>query len=135
MTAPPTLDGRRARWRVAVALPLVIALGLYSRRGSGLPSWFATHAGDALWASCAYLGLAFCLVRARIPRLALCAFAIACLVEVSQLWRPGWLEQLRATTLGALLLGRGFVWADLPRYAVGVVLAAVLDRAVLGGRW
>ena len=44
-----------------------------------------------------------------------------------------WLDALRATTLGALVLGQGFLWSDIVCYAVGVMLAAILD-AVLAAR-
>lgn len=45
-----------------------------------------------------------------------CCFAL----ELSQLWHPEWLDAVRATPFGALVLGRGFIWSDLVAYAVGV---------------
>lgn len=58
------------------------------------------------------------------------AFAIATAIECSQLYRAPWIDAWRATTLGALVLGQGFLWSDLLCYAVGVALAAVVDRAI-----
>lgn len=66
---------------------------------------------------------------ARTRTLALTALAIAGAVEVSQLYQATWIEGLRATPLGALALGTGFLWADLPRYAAGIVLATMIDLA------
>lgn len=51
------------------------------------------------------------------------ALAVSWAVEFSQLWHAPWLEQLRATRLGPLVLGSGFDSRDLVSYAAGVVLA------------
>jgi Protein of unknown function (DUF2809) len=63
--------------------------------------------------------------------LALGAVAIAFVVELSQLYRAPWIDAVRATTAGALVLGQGFLWSDLASYLVGVVLAASLDAVIL----
>jgi hypothetical protein len=49
-------------------------------------------------------------------------------VEVSQLLDLQPLNAMRSTTLGRLLLGEGFLWADLPRYAAGAAIATTLDQ-------
>ncbi|MGF1569480.1 MAG: DUF2809 domain-containing protein [Nodosilinea sp.] len=41
------------------------------------------------------------------------------LLEVAQLWKPGWLQAIRATLPGRLVLGNTFSWADFPYYGVG----------------
>lgn len=112
-----------------------MALGLWTRsRHAWVPGWAARHAGDALWASCAYCTFAFLVPTAGRSRLALAAFGLASVVEVSQLWQAPWLDRFRSTTAGALLLGRGFDWWDFPRYAAGVVFALLLDSVLLGAR-
>ena len=63
--------------------------------------------------------------------LALLALVLTWGVEVSQLWQAEWLLRLRATTLGALVLGHGFLWIDLLRYTVGILLGVGLDRLLL----
>ena len=105
-----------------------MALGLLSRRHpAALPPVVATYAGDVLWAAMVFGLLALVRPRARTRELAAAALAIATLVEVSQLWRAPWLDALRATRVGALALGHGFLWSDLACYAVGVAVAALLD--------
>ncbi len=59
--------------------------------------------------------------------LAAIAFAIAVAVEASQRYHAPWLDALRASPLGALALGQGFLWSDIACYLVGAVLAAVID--------
>ena len=55
--------------------------------------------------------------------------------EFSQLYRAPWIDAVRATRLGALVLGQGFLWSDLWCYAAGVTLAAGIDWILArGGR-
>ncbi len=57
------------------------------------------------------------------------AFSVA--IELSQLYHAPWIDSIRQTTLGGLILGFGFLWSDLACYAVGVVLGVLVD--VIGG--
>jgi hypothetical protein len=110
-------------------LVATIGLGLASRRwGSVLPDFVATYAGDTLWAMAAYWTLALVAPRVGGWRRGLLALGISLAVEVSQLFHPPWLDALRRTRLGGLLLGFGFLWSDLACYAAGVALALAIDR-------
>ena len=62
-----------------------------------------------------------------VRRLALVALGIAWAVEFSQLWHPPWLDAIRATTPGHLVLGSAFGGIDLLAYAVGIVIVAGID--------
>lgn len=122
----------RSRPRIALAAILVIALGLLSRSGlPALPQWFKGHAGDALWTTTAYLALAFARPAASDVLLLGSAFGISVAIELTQLAHPPWLEELRRTLPGRVLLGSDWCWADLPRYAAGALLAWGLDRTGL----
>jgi len=119
----------RARPRAALALLLAIAAGLLSRRWP-LPGPLAEYTGDALWATAARL-LGACLwPRARGATLTAFAFALAAAVECSQLLHTNWLDELRATTPGHLLLGQGLHWPDFVAYAAGALLGWPVDRAL-----
>lgn len=112
---------------LALALAAV-ALGLASRRfRPALPPFLGAYAGDALWAAMVFLLAAAAWPRARVSRLALGAGLFSFAVEASQLYRAPWIEALRATRPGGLVLGHDFVWCDLPCYAAGVLLAAAID--------
>lgn len=108
-------------------IALVIAAGLASRSSlaSFLPDFVATYAGDTLWALMVFLGLGFLFPAARTPVLAGAALGIAFAVEFSQLCEADWLNRIRATRAGALVLGRGWVATDLLCYAVGVGIGVV----------
>jgi hypothetical protein len=110
---------------------LTVALGLASRRFAAvLPDFVSAYAGDALWAATVFWLGAMLMTRARTSCLAAGAFATALLVELSQLYHVPWLDAVRATRPGALVLGQGFLWSDLACYAAGVSAAALLDRSL-----
>lgn len=118
----------RDRRPYVVLLVATIALGLGSRRyGSALPPFVAAYAGDTLWAAAVYWGLALLWPRQRTAVVAATALTVAVLVEVSQLYHAPWLDAVRGTWPGALVLGEGFLWSDLACYAVGVAAAVTID--------
>jgi len=48
------------------------------------------------------------------------------MVEISQLYQVEWLNNIRSTTLGRLVLGQGFLWSDIISYTVGITIATFL---------
>ena len=58
------------------------------------------------------------------------SLALAFLVEVSQLYHAPWIDSLRQTTLGGLVLGFGFLWTDLVCYSVGIVTGSLTERGI-----
>ena len=53
------------------------------------------------------------------------AFSVA--IELSQLYHAHWIDSIRHTTLGGLILGFGFLWSDLACYAVGVGIGVIVE--------
>ncbi len=116
-------------WVVMIAL--VVALGLGSRRYAGhLPGFVAAYAGDTLWALVTFLGIGLLLPRASTWRVALLAMSFSAAIEVSQLYHAPWIDSIRHTTLGGLVLGYGFVWSDLACYALGVGLGMLFEIGI-----
>ena len=106
----------------------MVALGLGSRSfGSHLPTFVAEYAGDTLWAAMVYFGIGFLFPSVRLLRKALAALLFSYCIEISQLYQAGWINAIRGTTLGALVLGHGFLWSDMVCYTVGVGLAVLID--------
>ena len=79
-----------------------------------------------------FLGWGFFKPRASTFHLASLAFATSCLVEFSQLYQASWLNSIRSTTLGHLVLGSTFSWFDMVAYAVGVLVGVFVDTMVVG---
>lgn len=105
----------------------VVALGLASRAYAIFPASWGKYPGDALWAAMMLLLLAAAWPRARMKTPAIGALAIAFAVEFSQLYHAPWIDAIRATIPGRLVLGNTFNWPDLPAYAVGVALGALAE--------
>ncbi len=59
------------------------------------------------------------------------AYALCVVVEVSQLYHAPWIDAVRATRLGHLVLGSGFDARDLLAYAVGVAFALLAEQLVV----
>jgi len=51
-------------------------------------------------------------------------------VEFSQLIHTPFLQTLRAHFVGALILGTGFDWLDLPHYAIGILVAIGIEYLI-----
>lgn len=125
------LQSRRNLLLWIALIALVVVLGLGSRRfASRLPGFVAAYAGDTLWALAAFLGVGLLLPRTPTWRVALLSLGFSAGIEVSQLYHAPWIDSIRGTTVGGLVLGFGFVWSDLACYAVGVGLGVVIERAL-----
>jgi hypothetical protein len=118
---------RNRYWIVGLGIA-VIALGLASRRHPGLfPAALDNYPGDALWALTAYLAIAFAVPDMPVWRLAGIAFAISYVAEFSQLLQLPWINGIRSTRAGHVLLGQGFDWYDLVAQTVGIGLGTSID--------
>jgi hypothetical protein len=116
----------------AAAVLVVIALGLWSRSdAAGLPWAVAKYAGDALWGLVVFLGVGLVLPGLSNRAAAGLAAAFACAVESSQLYHAPWLDAVRGTLLGGLVLGTPastFEWGDIAAYLAGIAAGAVAER-------
>ncbi|NDV59807.1 DUF2809 domain-containing protein [Bacteroides sp. 519] len=120
---------RNKRLIYFIATIIIICLGLASRKfGAMLPTFIAEYSGDALWAAMVYLGLRFLFPSLRMPTTALVALLFSYFIEITQLYQADWINSIRNTTVGALILGHGFLWTDLVCYTVGVILVFIIDR-------
>ena len=107
---------------------LTIAAGLSTRLyPDHFPTFIARYAGDTLWATMVFWILAVVWRRSSTLRLTGAATAIAFAVECSQLLHAAWIDAIRSSRIGGLLLGSDFLWSDLVCYVVGVGIAAGLD--------
>lgn len=122
----------RPRPIYALAILIVIAAGLASRSSAAthLPPFLATYAGDTLWALTVFLVLGFIFPKAPTLTLAATAIAISFAVEFSQLYQAPWINHLRETLPGKLLLGAGFLRSDLLCYLAGVTIGTITETLV-----
>ncbi len=120
-------------WR-PLAILLIVALGLATRKAPGLfPDVLVIYGGDTLYATLWVQLFAFFARSWSIRVVSLAALATCWTIEASQALHLDWLDVLRATTPGALVLGRGFLWSDLVCYVVGVIIGAGMEHALRRG--
>jgi hypothetical protein len=124
-------DTARRRIVYAPLLLIIPLLGLGSRSGATwLPEFIADYAGDTLWATMLYLTIVFIAPRLTITAAAVLAMLGSIGVEVLQLYHAPWIDAVRSTRIGGLMLGYTFVWSDLLCYAIGVTIGVIIDQVV-----
>jgi hypothetical protein len=110
-----------------LAIGITIALGLASRRYSAPDSWVHIYLGDVLWTTLFYWCFRFVFLRKTLIFSLMIAIVWSFAIEFSQLYHTNWIDTIRQTTLGGLLLGFGFLWSDLVAYVVGAFVGFGLD--------
>ncbi|KDR95115.1 Protein of unknown function [Peptoclostridium litorale DSM 5388] len=119
---------RRSRAVYATFIFIVIFLGLASRRFSGfIPDFVDTYLGDALWALMIYFIIGFLFKNMPIKKTAAFAAIFCHAIETSQLYHSNWIDAIRSTTVGGLVLGYGFLWSDIIAYSMGVCIGALTE--------
>ncbi|MGN4422613.1 DUF2809 domain-containing protein [Bacillus cereus group sp. MYBK30-1] len=113
--------GKRNRILYAIFTIIVIVLGLSSRKFAyALPDILNAYLGDALWALMIFTGFGFLFPKIETKKLAIISLIFCYGIEISQLYHAEWIDSIRATTLGGLVLGYGFLWSDLVAYTIGI---------------
>ena len=109
-----------------ILITIIIVLGLLSRKYSVIPLWV----GDVFWATMIYFMLRFFLVSASVRKIALISIIISYAIEFSQLYKAGWIDNLRHTFFGRMILGETFFWGDLLSYTAGILVGVFIDLAI-----
>lgn len=124
---------QRQRVFYTIFILIVIAVGLWSRSGTRLLSPFvAKVAGDMLWALLVFLLVRWLAPARPVAHAALIAAVFAGAIETSQLYHAPWIDAVRHTRLGVLVLGNTFLWSDLVCYLVGIAIGTISE--LLGSR-
>lgn len=122
----------RNRFIYIILVILVILLGLSTRKFSNnLPNFIASYSGDVLWSLMIFLFIGLIFNRLSILKTAISALAFSYLIEISQLYHSPWIDQIRRTSLGGLILGFGFLWSDLVCYTIGIFLGVLLEELLI----
>lgn len=130
MTTEPVDLTRTRIARAALTLATTL-LGLTTRSAAvraQLPDFVDAYAGDTLWGAMVCFLFATLRARARLGAIVTTALVFSYAIETSQLYHAPFIDRVRATTFGHLVLGEGFLWSDLVCYTVGVLAAALVLR-------
>lgn len=103
-----------------------IALGLVSR-AAFIPELIYPYLGDLFYALMIFWITGFLFPRISSVNAALISVLFCFLIELSQLYHAEWIDEIRKTRLGGLILGFGFLWSDLVSYVVGGMIGLGLE--------
>lgn len=108
------------RRKLLLSIAFIVPFGLITKfyRGAG-QAWLNDAFGGIPYAIFWMLLVALIWPKLRPAAIALTVFLTTCLVECLQLWQPAWLQAIRATLPGRLVLGNSFTWSDFLYYAIG----------------
>jgi hypothetical protein len=103
-----------------------IIIGLLSRHFSFIPLFI----GDILWALMVYFIVRFLFMGISIKFIVIGSLLFCYCIEFSQLYKVPWINELRHTLFGRLVLGEGFLCSDLLCYTVGVGIGIWVDKTI-----
>ncbi|MCD2345470.1 ribosomal maturation YjgA family protein [Clostridium guangxiense] len=119
---------KRNRSIYGLIIVVIIIFGIYSKRVNNfIPDSLNDYLGDSLWAVMIFFGFGFIFKDMDTKKIALSSILFCYIIELSQLYHANWIDDIRRTTLGGLILGYTFSWSDLIAYAVGIGTAVVLE--------
>jgi len=121
------LPSRNRVLYAALAVAVVAGGLLWRSHFMSLPPVMSKYGGDALWALMVFVGFGFLIPRASTLLLASLALSFCWGIEFSQLYHAPWIDAVRATVPGRLVLGSTFNWPDLPAYALGIGIGAWVE--------
>ncbi|KEJ01440.1 hypothetical protein N494_10890 [Clostridium botulinum A2B7 92] len=123
------MNHKRNRLVYGFATFIVMFLGLCSRKLKYfIPDFLNVYLGDALWALMIFMLYGFIFKGTKTKIVALMALAFCYLIEISQLYHSNWIDNIRKTTLGGLILGYVFSWKDLLAYAIGIGIGIIVEE-------
>ena len=117
-----------------LVLVVLVVVGYWLRFYAPIDPEWRDYSGGAAYVILWILAYAF--IRPMAPALpvALIVLFITCCLEFLQLWHPAWLEAIRRTWPGRLILGTTFEWSDFPPYFVGAVIGFLVMRLFAPGQ-
>ncbi|PIH04064.1 ribosomal maturation YjgA family protein [Clostridium combesii] len=122
------MNRKRNRLVYGFATFIIMFLGLCSRKLKYfIPDFFNVYLGDILWALMIFMLFAFIFKGTKTKMVALMALAFSYLIEISQLYHSNWIDNIRKTTVGGLVLGYVFSWKDLLAYAIGIGIGIIVE--------
>ena len=109
---------------------IVIALGLLSRTFI-TPEFIYPYLGDILYALLIFFITGFLFPNKSWKWVGTAALGFCFAIEISQFYHAPWIDAIRQTRLGGLVLGFQFIWSDLFAYTAGVLIGILLERRIL----
>ena len=110
-----------------ILIIFIIILGLLSRHIAGIPLFI----GDVLWATMVYFIVRFLFITQTINWVLIASLLFCYTIEFSQLYQAPWINNIRHTVIGGLILGEVFLWGDMLSYTVGVAIGIFIEKILI----
>ncbi|MEO0044709.1 MAG: hypothetical protein RL329_4158 [Bacteroidota bacterium] len=104
-----------------------LGIGLASRIYFPTSGFVHDYVGDAIWAGMIYFGFRMFLNPYPCQKSVNAALVFSFFIEFLQLYHAPWIDAIRKTRLGGLILGFEFMWSDLLSYTIGILIAFIID--------
>jgi hypothetical protein len=132
MASPRSQHYRLFKYRIAVLISIVIIvpLGYVVRFHGAAPEWLNDSFGSIAYEIFWILLVALLFPQASPFWTAVGVCLATCALEFLQLWQSPFLQAMRATLPGRLVLGNSFTWSDFPSYFIGSFLGWVWMRSL-----
>jgi hypothetical protein len=118
----------KLRLLFALLIAITAIAGLAVRSMKHRYPWLADEGGDALWATMTFFIISFLWPTATLAWRIAAALGFSFAIEFSQLYHRPWIDRIRATTIGGMILGSSFDWQDLIAYVAGVGAGVFAER-------
>jgi hypothetical protein len=105
---------------------ITIILGLLSRHINGIPLFI----GDILWGLMVYFIVRFLFINRTIKWVSIASLLFCYAIEFSQLYQAPWINNIRHTVIGGLVLGEKFLWGDILCYTVGISIGILAEKLI-----
>jgi len=113
-----------------ILIVITIIVGLLSRHFTFIPLFI----GDILWATMIYFICRFLLIDRNTKFVVLVSLMFCFGIEFSQLYKAPWIDNLRHTLFGRLVLGETFLWGDLLCYIIGLAIGLLVENILFKKR-
>ncbi|MDJ0519599.1 MAG: DUF2809 domain-containing protein [Trichodesmium sp. MO_231.B1] len=120
---------KKYRIIILICLIFTVILGLATKFYEGIFSEWLNNSFSSIFYEAFWIFLVI-FIRPQLPPglVAFLVFLVTSLLEFLQLWKPAFLQAIRATLIGRLLLGNTFVWWDFLYYILGCTLTWIFLR-------
>ncbi|GAA4099911.1 DUF2809 domain-containing protein [Mucilaginibacter panaciglaebae] len=118
----------KARLIYLSILIVTVIAGLLSRELSS--SVVPLFVGDILWGLAVFLLLKFIFIRKPLGFIVIISLIYTWVTEFSQLYSAPWIDNVRQTLFGKLMLGETFLLADIVSYTIGIGLGVLVELSL-----
>ena len=115
-----------------IVIVITIATGLFVRlKQQWFPDIVNLYLGDILYAFMMFYIVSFVSKKYLITKRAVIALSVCLVIEVLQLYQAEWINVIRQTLPGRLILGSVFLCSDLLAYTIGILAAFIFEKFIL----